>query len=392
MSYEDDIARELQARAASLRASPDLADLSARLQRVAVRAEHRDRLVIGGAALALALALGGLAGALATRPAGTEPVASPSAGVVGGNIRPDHANAHRERGRSTRRPATELRLSVSGVSLLAIGRSLPSPVAVTTQWSSAVSCNRAVLVTTTVGRSGAFAGASGIIGLPALAPWGLEVVDSGVLPTQTGGEVWWLTAAAGSAVARVAAEGPGGQVVTAQPRDGLALLAGSQVASSAGITDISAVAEDSQGQSLASLAVVMGSGPKVAGEQPASSEGGSGTSGTPAPSACAVLPLPPLPDSATSSQPGDPRLAAAAVVAAYEAIFQHAMAQGPLSGDSGTVGETLPAVAVRQVSFVSATRAEVVYRMHAGLWQTGTAVLGAAGRWTPQGPPKGSAS
>ena len=280
---------------------------------------------------------------------------------------------------SVARPSV-LRLSVGGVSALATVQSLPSPVAVMTRWSPEVSCSFADLVTTTVGRSGAFAGGAGVVGLPPLAPAGLEAVDSGVLPTATGAEVWWLTVATGSSVARVAAQGPGGQVVTATPSDGVALLAGVEATGVAGQRDISAVAEGSQGASLSSLGVLIGSGPKVVGEQ-APSVASRAIGGR----SCDVLRLPPVASSAVASQPADVRLAAAAVVTAYEEAF--VAPPGPSIASAGSeLAAGLPGVTVKEVSFLSATKAEVVYRPAGGLWQAGLAVLGSGGRWVVASP------
>jgi hypothetical protein len=388
VSLESDLQRELRARASSLRVSPDLDDLSSRLQRVATRVEHRDRLLVGGAAVVLALAVGGLAGALATRPNVRPGVAEQSRGV----IVPGAGHHPRQRPRrffaAPGGGARDVRLSLAGVSLLATERPLASPVAVTTQWSSRTTCNPVELVTTTAGRSGAFAGGTGVVGLPPLGPSGFEVVDSGDLPTATGADVWWLTAAVGSSVARVAAEGPGGQVAAAAPHGGLALLAGVEPTGVAGPREISAVAENGLGHSLASLGVLIGSGPKAVGEQvpdwsSASSAAGRHGASQAAAGSCDVVRLPPAVPSVTASLPADPRLAAAAVVTAYEEAFQGALVNPTTVGPAtGEYAMPLPGVTVREVSFLTATRAEVVYRVTGGLWRTGLAVLTGGSRWT----------
>jgi len=372
VTLESDLRRDLQARAAVVRTAPDLDDLAGRLRRAAARAERRDRRVVGAAVTALALAVGGLAGALATRPTVSPTEVQGARGVLG-----QGTTASARHPRSTeapRRPAAAaprvLRLSAGGVTVLLTERALPGPVAVGTQWSPVVSCNTADLVTTTAGRSGAFAESTGVVGLPALAPSGLEVVDSGDLPTSTGAEVWWLTVATGSSVARVAAQGPGGQVAAARPSGGLAILAGVEATGVTGPREISAVAEDGQGRSLASLGVLIGSGPKVVGEQATASPPASGAS------ACAGLRFPSKASSAAASQPGDLRLAAAAVVASYEEAFSVGTAAAASSAGAG-----LPAVTVSEVSFLSATRADVVYRVPGGLWLTGLADLGTGGHW-----------
>lgn len=376
MSLENDLQRHLRARAAAVRTAPDLGDLSARLRVAALRADRRDRRLVGAAAAVLALAVGGLAGALVTRPMVVPTTVQRTRGVIGpvpGARR--QARMLAPPGHSSATRSSVLRLAVGGVSGLATVQSLPSPVAVMTSRSPEVSCSVADLVTTTVGRSGAFAGGAGVVGLPPLAPAGLEAVDSGVLPTATGAEVWWLTVATGSSVARVAAQGPGGQVVTATPSDGVALLAGVEATGVAGAREISAVAEGSQGGSLSSLGVLIGSGPKVVGEQAPSAASRSigGRS-------CDVLRLPPVASPAAVSQPTDVRLAAAAVVTAYEEAFAEPPAPSIASVGSGSA-PGLPGVTVKEVSFLSATKAEVVYRPAGGLWQTGLAVLGSGGRW-----------
>lgn len=411
MSIEDELRRHLRAKAAATRSAPDLADLSGRIRARGRRAARRERMALGAAVIVLAASLGGLGGALASvhgaKPnngllTGDEPSATPAttgqhkAAAPTGPTSSSYATGARTI--IDRQPA-------GGLSISATVQPFSVPVAITNEWSTASSCVSGEIVTTTVGQGGSFGGGTSVAQLPTLKASGLEILDSGVLQAPGGGQEWWVTAAVGSGVTRVAAENVGGRPVTAQPSAGIAVVAGPMSGPNAGDDDMSAVAEGGAGDE--SLGFVLGSGPKAVGESTAISDA----------LGCSALNLPAEPSSASSSQPAEPALAAGSVIAAFEqadsgnpllgfAANLAAVSGGgqlstavpsSLSGATGKQGVT-PAgaaaptasahgaasagtVAVRQVSFLSASLAEVVYRYNGGVLLTGQAVLGASGIW-----------
>jgi hypothetical protein len=410
VSIEDELSRHLRAKAAAMRSAPDLDDLSGRIRARGRRAARRERMALGAAVIVLAASLGGLAGALASVHSakannglltGDEPSATPTTTSRHTPAPPtdpnSSADAIRARTIIDRRPAR-------GLSISATVQPFAVPVAITSEWSTASSCVAGEIVTTTVGQGGSFGGGTSVAQLPTLTPTGLEILDSGVLQVPGGGQEWWVTAAVGSAVTRVAAENVGGTPVTSQPSAGIAVVAGPISGPNAGDDDMSAVAEGGAGDE--SLGFVLGSGPKAVGESTAVTDA----------SGCSALGLPAEPSSASSSQPAEPALAAGAIIAAFEQAdsgnpllgfaanlaavngggLLSTAAPSSLSGTSGKQGDapagaaapTAPShgaaggtVAVRQVSFLSASLAEVVYRLNGGVLLTGQAVLGASGIW-----------
>jgi hypothetical protein len=245
-----------------------------------------------------------------------------------------------------------------------------------------VACSSAAVVTTSVARPGSFAGGAAVVGLPVLSPGGLEIVDSGALPLPTGGVVWWLTAAVGSSVARVAAQLPGGQIVTGRATAGLVVLAGAEPADASAASVMSAVAETAQGGTLSSLWTPVGAAPYPDGEAVNQSPGAAAAS-------CSTVSMPSSPSGRPVVSPSDPALAAAQVIASLETTPAASATKGGdffSDAESAVPGLTAGAeapFAVRQVSFLSGTRADVVYRpLTSSVWQVARAALGTGGRWT----------
>lgn len=386
MSFEDEVSRLLRARAASARAAPDVEDLAARIRTRSRTTERRHRIVLMSASLVLATSLGGLVGALASVPPPRTAVISPLGGVAGAR-RTTASGSHirMEPGalptQSASRPVV-VSFEVGGVTVQASRRALANPVAVTAGGRE-VACASAALVSTTVTRPGSFAGGAAVVGLPVLSAGGLEIVESGALPTETGGFVWWLTAAVGSSVAKVAAQLPGGQIVTGTPSSGLVVLAGTEPAGTSAASVMSAVAETAQGGTLSSLWTPVGAVPYPEGEAVNQSPGGGRSS-------CSIVSMPASPATRAASRaaPSDPALAAAQVIAAFETQPPAGTTSG-IDVSSGTEGGVSAATAgagapfvVRQVSFLSGTRADVVYRLRtSSVWQVARAALSAGGRW-----------
>jgi hypothetical protein len=120
---------------------------------------------------------------------------------------------------------------------------------------------------------------------------------------------------------------------------------------------------------------------------------------------CSPLRLPSQPPSAASSQPAEPSLAAASIIAAFEQAdsanpllgFAANLAAvddgGRLSSAAPTSGRSPPLrasaqassgsgiVDVTQVTFLSASAADVVYRANDHVLFSGSAVLGPSGTW-----------
>jgi hypothetical protein len=406
MSFEDDLRRQLQAKAGNLRVAPKPEDLAARIRSRERRAERHERLALGAAVVVLAASLGGLAGAFAQKTQ-AKPNNSLSTRFQPGAS----AKTPKLSGRATsaaERAAPQVpsvrtvidRQLPGGLSLTATVQPFAFPVAISGEWSASAECATGEIVTTTVGQSGSFGGGTSVAQLPTLGPDGLEILSSGVLQSSDTGQVWWVTTAVGKAVTRVAAESVGGTPVTVVPSGGVAVIAGPVSPSSASTGEMSAVAEGIDADE--SLEFSLGSDPKAIGT----------ASAVPEKSGCSALTLPYQPSSASSSQPAEPSLAAGAIIAA----FVQADSANPLLGfaanlaavnDGGRLSSAAPdskpaspvkagapapvsalpvfgngSVDVQQVSFVSASLALVVYRASSGVLLTGEAQLGPSGIWS----------
>jgi len=286
----------------------------------------------------------------------------------------------------------------NGVTVTATVQPLPTPVAISGQGSASSDCATGEIVMTTIGEGGSFGGGTSVAGLPRLGAGGLEILSSGVLQVSGGGQLWWVTTAVGAGVSRVAAENVGGVPVVARPADGVAIITGSMSGSAASSGEMSAVAEGSGGDE--SLGFLLGSGPKAVGVSGA----GENLPG------CSALKLPAEPSSASSSQPAEPPLAAASIIAAFEQGYSAnpllgfatnlaavsngaslstparesdrstARVQTPLQPGTGSAPGS-GAVEVRQVWFRSASDAEVVYQVNGGVLETGEAQLSSSGIW-----------
>jgi len=401
MSLEDELTRQLNAKATSVRPAPDLGDLYGRIGARERRVQRREKMTVAAAVILLAASLGGLVGALVSTPQGGQ-----SNSVQTGYNPEARSSATRPgtttpTGRHTGAPAASPRVVInrqlaSGLSVVATVQPFSAPVAVMSEWSAASSCVSGEVVTTTVGQGGSFGGGTSVAQLPTLLPNGLEILSSGVLQVAGGGQEWWVTTAVGSGVERVAAENVGGTPVTVVPSAGIAVVAGAISGSSSSNIPMSAVAEGAGGDS--SLGFLLGSGPKAVGE---SSLGGDA-------SGCTVLSLPAEPSSASSSQPADPELAAGSIIAAFDqadsanpllgfaanlaavsggdalsaAVVPGTLVKQPAGTGDVTGGSDAPGggLEVRQVSFLSASVADVIYRVN-GVLVTGEADLGPSGSW-----------
>ena len=263
-------------------------------------------------------------------------------------------------------------------------------------------CYSNELVTTTATRGTAVGGSTGVVGLQPLAANGLEVVNSGAVPTSGGLDIWWATVAVGSQVARVAAEEPDGATDAMRPQDGIAVLGG---LTPTAVTSrfFSVVAEDATGQSLHSIGFLAGWGPEAIGTLP-------GPSSPVASTSCASAAGAGTPDeSATTlhgSQPAAPLLATASVVSAFHQAYAFGSPAGlavslsaveggtslespggqrSASAGSGRAGVSPESAAgnveVARVTFLSAREAEVIYRAGGGRWRTGIAFVTRSGLW-----------
>lgn len=440
MSLEQDLQRQLHSKAALIKPNADLAELKSRIRLREGQSQRYERLAVASAVVVLAASLGGLAGALVNARHAPSPT----------SLRTGYPNAvapDRDRGRSVPKSSGPAGADVSAplqrmvisrvlpgeLNVSAIVQALAAPVAISDQWSRSTECTTATVLRTSIGHDGSFGGATAVTGLPALSPDGLEILDSGILQIPGGGQVWWMAAAAGTAVARVAAENIGGSVAASTPSDGIAVVAGSVTGNAGGAGEMSAVAESGAGQSLHSLAFTLGGGPRVVGAALTQQVAG-----------CSPLALPPEPASTSASQPGDEELDAASVVAAFEQAYSAdqllgfsanlAAVNGGASlstprpgaetdtgaGGQAEVGRTPAgssdaaayaaaaasasasavdgpslgslasntnqaaggdAVDIRQVSFVSSSLAEVIYSVGKGVSFTGEAELGSDGIW-----------
>lgn len=401
MSFEEELSRQLSAKAAGLRSSPDVADLFRRIHLRRGRARRLERMSVAAAVVLLAASLGGLAGALVNAPRTPQNNSQASGYPTGGS---KAQTAHR--GHASTSPASKLsdaspqivirRQLASGFSVLATVQRFSVPVAITSEWSAGSECATGEIVTTTVGQDGSFAGGAAVARLPLLAPDGLEVLSSGLLPVAGGGQEWWVAAAVGSDVSRVAAENVGGSPVTVLPSSGIAVVAGPMTTTAGSLPTMSVAAESSAGTS--SLGFLLGSGPKAVQE--------SGT--TTSASGCSTWRMQASASSASSSQPADPELAAGSIIAAFAqaddanpllgfAANLAAVDNGdrlstasstfkppkssPGGGGAATGGAAGGGVEVREVSFTSATTASVVYSAGDGVLYVGTSDLGSDGAW-----------
>jgi hypothetical protein len=409
LSFEEDLSRQLHGRAAAVRVTADVDDLQYRIRHRAHRTQRRERLALSAAVVILAASVGGLVGAVVRVPRAGSKNAIGS-GYLNGSTKPksDHTQSPRYTERlQVPAPTTVVDSALpGGLHVAATLQRLASPVAITFQWTDLIECANASVLTTTVGQDGQFGGATAVTSLPPLSPSGLEILSSGILQVPGGGQIWWATASVGSGVARVAVESLGGTPVAATPSDGIAVLAAPMSTASNSAGDMSAVAEAGDGQSLQSLAFVLGQDPIVIGEAATRQVPG-----------CTATSLPSAPASATGSQPADPQLDAAAIVASYEQAFSPnaflgfsanlaAVSSGQnltapparsskasnkygdtpgelkapsISGPAGTSGTTA-GLGIRQVSFTSARSATVVYTI-GNVSFTGLATLGGDGIW-----------
>jgi hypothetical protein len=404
MSIEDDLTRQLHVKAAAVRSSPNLGDLFGRIGARERSARRYERLSVGAAVIVLAASLGGLAGALVRTPASKPSNSVQTGDPQGGSSARRHPTGSRPPGHGTgsaRQLTVISRELPSGVSVVATVQRFSAPVAITSEWSTGSVCAIGEIVTTTVGHGGSFGGGTSVAQLPMLTTDGLEVLSSGVLQVAAGGQEWWVTAAVGSGVQRVAAENVGGTPVTVAPSDGIAVVAGPMSGPDTAAGAMSAVAEAAAGDS--SLGFLLGSGPKAVGE--------STTVGTG--SGCVPVSLAGQPSSASSSQPADPELAAGSIIAAFEqadsanpllgfaanlaavnggdrlsaassetSSTTRSTVSGPSTSSDGAESNGAGAgVVVQQVSFVSASVADVVYRPDGGVLYAGQAVLAPSGSW-----------
>lgn len=409
MSFEDELSRHLNAKGASLRSTPDVGDLLERVNARRRRARRFERFSIAGAVVLLAASLGGLAGALVNAPRAPQETSQRTGDKV---VSPRQRPGSNDNGATSKHGAAPVPASPQvvirrqlpdGFSVLATVQAFSAPVGITSEWSSATECATGEIVTTTVGQDGSFAGGMSVARLPLLGPDGLEVLSSGLLPVAGGGQEWWVATAVGSSVSRVAAEeysaggvSVGGSPVTVLPSSGVAVIAGPMTTTSGAVT-MSAVAETSSGDT--SLAFVLGSGPRSAGESTATTDA----------SGCDTWRVQASASSASSSEPADPELAAGSIIAAFAqaddanlllgfAANLAAVAGGDRlsTGSNGTAqskGSTTGAgggaapsagaggVVVREVSFSSASTASVVYSDAAGVLYVGSAQLGSTGSW-----------
>ena len=265
-------------------------------------------------------------------------------------------------------PIVTTRTTAAGAHLVAVAMPLP-PVAVTSGLQPA-GCYAGELITTSVAKGSASASATGVARIQPLASNGLEVVNSGTVPSSGGLDLWWATVAVGSGVARVAAEEPGGTTDAMKPQNGIAVVGGVTPAS-ATPRFFSVVAENASGQSLHSIGFLTGWGPEAAG-----AAGSSGLASTAASAAqpqavrsCEKTLGSGQQASTLGSQPAAPLLAAASVVAAFHQEYRSA---GPVD--------------VSRISFLSARQAEVIYRVGTGLkapgrLRSGAALLRSDGVW-----------
>ena len=392
MSVDEELTRQLRARAALVRSEPDLAELSRRIRLQERRAVRRERLAVAGAAVVLAGSLGGLVGSLVS----SRRVAQPSERLAGGTavLGPGPAHASRAAHRTPTLQPPRLLVSetlAGGLAVRVTVQPLGSPVEVDGAWGSFSICGTGQIVTTTVGSGSSVGSGTGVTGLVALGSGGIEVVSSGSVPMTSGGGIWWVVLAVGSSVARVAAEGASGGIVATRPVQGLAVLASTSASSESWV---STVAEAADGQSLSSMQVLLGDGLRFV-NAPSSSTG-----------RCSELATPQVASSASASQPASPALAASSVIGSFEQAFSPDLLQGyasnlaavvdgaeleaeaSASAESGSFGPLSvprapdgPPVLVRQVTFVSAGAAEVIYRLSDGIWRVGSAALGSDGTW-----------
>ncbi len=403
---EERLRRALRAEASSVRVEADLADLRRRIE--ARPRPARSRLAATAAVVLAASAVGAATGSLLVPSHTRHALLSGLAGNEGGPL-PVGPSATAP-GRGGQPAVFDLNGATAGLrevlqapvglartgqdgTRLALGADALTPVRVAA--GRATGCYGGELVTT-VARKGAVSGsATGVVGMQPLAPTGLEIVDSGIVPVSRRLGLWFATIAVGPSVARVAAEQPGGATDEAVPTGGLAVLGGVVPRPDQGRI-FSAVAENASGRPLQSLGFLVGFGPRLQG-----GAGGAAASGS---AGCGAWSAP-----GSARPPASPLLSAASVVAAFHQAFGspgealpaalsavagapvpprlQAAAPGPqatsetASGAADRAAQSRRSVVVADVAFTSPGRAEVVYRLAGGSWSTGSAVLDAAGVW-----------
>lgn len=400
---EQPLRRSLAARAAAVRAEPDLADLELRIaaseQERPARRSPPARLAAAAAVVVAAAVAGGTLGATLVPSRTQHALLSSQGGNQGGPLpsgpggsASSHAPA-RVAGPAvgpSALPGSSLGLLPSaqafgglfrGASRFVIARRTSGGVetsvsvaplpAVAVSSASGEGCYAGELVVTRAQIGAVAAHSVGAAGLPALGPDGLEVVSSGSRPLSSGSDLWWATVAVGSGAARVAAEQPNGITDAATPVTGLAVVAG-VVPGAEASGFFSVVAEASSGQPLHSLGFLAGGAPRLVGSDPAQS--GSLSRGVaPACSQAGRRGARGLRASARRGAGASPAalLAAGSVVAAIEE------AHPPTSGG-------VPVV-VQAVRLLSPGRAEVLYQLADGRLRTAAAAGGRAGTWTLPG-------
>lgn len=395
----------LSARASTVHVEPDLGALSRRIAADEHRSGRRGRIAVAAAVLVVAAGVGGACGSFLVPTTPTQHAyLSSSTGNQGGSLPTGPSKKSSQRARVLKprdhaapkafQLAAEIRRTThQGTQLVAFATRL-DPVAISSG-TSVAGCYAPELVSTTAIAGSTRGGSAGVVQLQPLAANGLEVVDSGSLPTSSGEEVWWATVAVGSRVARVAAEQPGGVTDAMRPDGGIAVLGG---LAAPGTTSqfFSVVAEDPAGQSLEAIGFLPGWGPKAIGTAPASAVvKGCGRTGVPEQAVTTA-----------GSQPAAPLLATASVVAAFHQAYafsqatdlvenlaavdtgrtvsvssRPASAGAVLTPTAAVAESTARQVEVSQVTFLSDEEAAVVYRTGASPWRTGAAVLTRTGVW-----------
>ncbi|HLI45345.1 MAG TPA: hypothetical protein VKU92_12865 [Acidimicrobiales bacterium] len=394
---EELLARSLAARAATVTAEPDLADLERRIARrrpLAGAAHPRARLAAAVATVLVASGAGVALGS-ALLPGRTERAILSSAGGADGGALP-RGPIHASRSSTGRPPvlgpfasspdhgllslgpllggsvveraeAAAFSRSVGGGITATASAELMAPLAISTTGASG--CYVGELVETTV-RLGAAVGRSlGVAAVPALGPGGLEVVDSGMRPLGPGREgsyLWWATVAVGPGVASVAAEQPDGATSTAVPTGGLAVVAGVAPAAAAS-RFFSVVAETASGAPLHSLGFLTGWGPRAVG---AVREESSGSAGANPDAACTARRAAGVPARVLPGLPVASLLAAGSAAAAV------------ISGPTLGVPRDVQVEAVRLLSSASA---EVLYRAGDGVLRTAAVRRDGSGGWKLSG-------
>lgn len=407
-------------RAAAVHVEADYASLERRIRRWQRARERRSHLGLAAVVVLLAGVVGGVVAsfvpsvppqsALYTSSSGNQggPLPRGATRSGAGKTTPGSSTSRATAGRVEQgladygamggQPVTIARTTSTGVRLSATGRWAPR-VSVTSGLSS--SCYGYEVVSTSVSAKGASAGAIGVVGLQSLGPDGLEVVNSGSVAYSSSRALWWATIAVGPAVARVAAEEPGGSTDATQPTAGLAVIGGRARPAEVG-RFFSVVAESASGRPLHSVGFLADWGPTLVGSVASGSSPRASGAGCGAASASSLA-------TSSGSQPAAPLLAASSVLAAFHQAWTpsggawlkerlstvldgggllsakgaKSAASVPVPSPAAVPGASvaLGRVDVSRVQFAAADRATVVYRLDGGPWQTGTAVLGQTGKW-----------